>query len=220
MSQVLGPIHYLMWQKIALAHGWESGCVAAAEAAWGGPRTADLLATATPHRWTPPPGELAELIGEQAIHAWLQAAVNRVETSLAATIAALLAGGDGGAALLAGASRHHGGEVAAAASAAGEGGPPLARLTGLLMRCYLDGMPCDQVSEVVEQGPARLVVRRILEIHRPNWERGGTPAATMVVLQGAWSAGLAAGLDPRITHRRELQLVAGMLACHDTFALA
>ena len=218
MSQVLGPIHYLMWRKIALAHGWEGACVAAAETAWGETRVAELLAAAAAHRWAPPPGELAELIGEQAIHGWLQEAVNRVEVSLAATTAALLGGGDDAEAMLAGASRGHGGE-AAAASQAGEGGPPLARLTSLLMGCYLDGMPCDQVSEVVEQTPSRLAVRRILEVHRPNWERGSAPVPTMVALQGAWSAGLAAGLDPRIAHTRELQPVAGMLACSDTFTL-
>jgi len=220
MSQVLGPIHYLMWNKIALAHEWEGACVASAESAWGEARVAELLVAAAPHRWTPPAGELAELIGEQAIHGWLQEAVNRVEVSVAATFSALLAGGDGAETMLTDGSRAHGSEAAAAASQAGEGGPPLGRLTGLLMSCYLDGMPCDQVSEVVEQGENRLVVRRILEVHRPNWERGGAPAATMVALQGAWSGGLAAGVDPRITHQRQLQPVAGMLACTDTFAIA
>ncbi len=219
MSQVLGPIHYLMWNKIALAHGWEGACLAAAEAAWGRQRVADLLPGAAAHRWAPPQGELAELIGDASIHGWLQEAVNRVEESLAATVAALLGGGAEAESLLAGASRAHGHETAAAASQDGEDGPPLARLTGLLMSCYLDGMPCDQVSEVAEQGEARLVVRRILEVHRPNWERGGAPAATMVALQGAWSGGLAGGLDLRIAHTRELQPVAGMLACNDTFTL-
>ncbi len=218
MSQVLGPIHYLMWNKIALAHGWEGACVAASEAAWGGQRVADLLAGAAVHRWAPPQGELAELIGDAAIHGWLQEAVNRVEQSLAATVAALLGVGDGAESLLADASRAHGSDAAAAA-AAGEGGNPLGRLTPLLMQCYLDGMPCDQVSEVAEQTPTRLVVRRILESHRSNWEGGGAPVATMIALQGAWSGGLAAGVDPHITHQRQTQPVAGMLACLDTFVL-
>jgi len=219
MSQVLGPIHYLMWNKIALAHGWEEACVAAAESAWGEGRVAELLAGAAAHRWTPPPGELAELIGDQPIHGWLQEAVNRVEVSVAATAAALLGGGNGAEAMLADASRGHGSEAAAATQQAGEGGDTLGSLTALLMRCYLDGMPCDQVSEVAEQRPDRLVVRRILEVHRPNWEGGGAPVATMVALQGAWSGGLAAGVDPRITHTRDIQPVAGMLACNDTFTL-
>jgi len=216
MSQVLGPIHYLMWNKIALAHGWEGACVAVVEAAWGEGRVADLLAGAAAHRWAPPPGELAELIGDASIHGWLQEAVNRVEQSFAATVAALLAGGDGAESLLADASRAHG---RTAAEGEGEGNNPLGRLTALLMQCYLDGMPCDQVSEVAEQTPSRLAVRRILEVHRPNWEGGGAPVATMVALQGVWSGGLATGVDPHIGHTRELQPVAGMLACLDTFAL-
>ncbi len=220
MSQVLGPIHYLMWKKIALAHAWEGACVAVAEAAWGEGRVGELLEGATTHRWSPPEGELAELIGDASIHGWLQEAVNRTETSLAATVAALLAGGGGAETLLAEASRAHGSEAAGTSSRAGEGDGPLARLVPLLMECYLDGMPCDQVSEVVEQSGERLVVQRILEVHRPNWERGGAPVDTMVALQGAWSGGLAAGVDSRITHERRLQPVAGMLACRDTFTLA
>lgn len=218
MSQILGPIHTLMWNKIVLVHGWEGALVAASEAAWGTQRVAGLLGGGAAHRWAPPQGELAELIGDAPIHGWLQGAVNRVEESLAATVAALLGGGDGAESLLADASQAHGSEAAAAA-AAGEGGNPLSRLIGLLMQCYLDGMPCDQVSEVAEQTPTRLVVRRILESHRPNWESGGVPVATMVALQGAWSGGLAAGVDPRIAHQRQSQPVAGMLACLDTFVL-
>jgi hypothetical protein len=80
-------------------------------------------------------------------------------------------------------------------------------------------MPCDQVSETVEAGAQRLAVRRLLEIHRANWEAGGADPDTMVRLQAAWSAGLAAGTSADIHHQRDVQPVAGMLACVDTFTL-
>jgi hypothetical protein len=80
-------------------------------------------------------------------------------------------------------------------------------------------MPCDQVSEVVALAPRRLTVRRMLEVHRANWQAGGANPEAMIALQGAWSAGLAAGVAASIQHQREVKPVAGMLACVDTFAL-
>jgi len=220
VSQFLGPIHHVMYGKIRLVHGWEVTCVAAAKEAWGASPVEELLAPTTPQRWQPASGELAELIGDHPIHDWLQATLNRAETSLAAVAAALLGHGDGAGELLRSASFNHGRKVALHATRPPNSGDgALATLAAILAGCYLDGMPCDQVSEVVAMDPRRLSVRRMLEIHRANWQAGGADPETMIALQGAWSAGLAAGVTATIHHQREVKPVAGMLACVDTFAL-
>jgi len=101
-----------MYGKIRLVHGWEEACVARAEAAWGDARVADLLAAKLSQRWQPAAGDLADLIDDHPIHDWLQATLNRAETSLAATVAALSSHGEGAVELLRGASFDHGREVA------------------------------------------------------------------------------------------------------------
>jgi hypothetical protein len=220
MSQFLGPIHHVMYGKIRLVHGWEGACVAGAEAAWGAPRVTELLASIGNRRWQPADGELAELIGDQPIHGWLQSTLNRAETSLAGVVAALRRHGDGADEVLRRASFDHGRATAGDATlppAAGRSS--LEAVAALLAGCYLDGMPCDQVSEVAEMTGKRLAVRRLLEIHRANWEAGGADVGTMTALQGAWCAGLAAGVSEAIQHHREVQPIAGMHACVDTFNL-
>jgi hypothetical protein len=220
VSQFLGPIHHVMYGKIRLLHGWEETCVAQAAAAWGEARVGELLAAKMGERWRPAAGDLADLIGDHPIHDWLQANLNRAETSLAAVVAALLGHGDGAGELLRSASFNHGREVALHATRPpGAGDGALSALAAILAGCYLDGMPCDQVSEVVAMDPRRLTVRRMLEIHRANWQAGGADLETMIALQGAWSAGLAVGVASTIQHQREVKPVAGMLACVDTFVL-
>jgi hypothetical protein len=209
-----------MYGKIRLVHGWEKACVAGAEEAWDGPHVAELLAPIGAQRWQPADGDLAALIGEQPIHDWLEANLNRAETSLARVVTALRGHGEGAEELLRRASFGHG-----RATAGGAALPPavgrssLEAVAALLAGCYLDGMPCDQVSEVAEMTGEHLAIRRLLEIHRANWEAGGADANTMVALQGAWCAGLAAGVSDAIQYHREVQPVGGMLACVDTFTL-
>jgi len=220
VSQFLGPIHHVMYGKIRLLHGWEEMCVAGAGAAWGEPHVAELLAPIASQRWQPVDGELAALIGDQPIHDWLQATLNRAETSLARVVAALQSHGDGAEELLRRCAFDHGRATATHATLPpGAARSSLEAVTALLAGCYLDGMPCDQVSEVAEMTAERLAIRRLLEIHRANWEAGGAEASTMIDLQGAWCAGLAAGVSEALQHHREVQPVAGMLACVDTFTL-
>jgi hypothetical protein len=220
MSQFLGPIHHVMYGKIRLVHAWEEACVAGAEEAWGRARVAELLAPIGAERWQPVDGEFSELIADQPIHDWLQSTLNRAETSLARVVAALRQHGDGADEVLRRASSDHGRATAGdAVLPPGATSSSLETVASLLAGCYLDGMPCDQVSEVTEMSSERLAIRRLLEIHRANWEAGGADVRTMSDLQGAWCTGLAAGVSESLRHHREVQPIAGMLACVDTFTL-
>ena len=209
-----------MYGKIQLVRDWEEACVATVQQAWGPARADELLAPVDSRRWQPADGELAELIGDRPIHDWLQSTLNLAETSLAAVVAALRRHGDGADEVLRRASFDHGRATAEAATLPpGTAPSSLPAVAAILAGCYLDGMPCDQVSEVTEMTGQLLAIRRLLEIHRANWEAGGADVPTMISLQGAWCAGLAAGVSEAIEHHREVQPIAGMFACVDTFTL-
>lgn len=214
MSMFLGPIHYMMFNKIKIA----AGRVQAVTEFFTNKfpeETAEIIKDAIPE------GPVAfgekpldELLGDAPIHQFLQSLIDRVETSEATLVTALLYRfPDNGKKLLAEAFRNHGKETAQ--KAMDKNGAPSDDLNGatnLLSQSYLEGMPCDPAGSY-SNSDGVLEVTHSDCLHAPKWESVGAPKDLMCELLDEWVTGFAKAVNPQIKLERSGSIVKGASVC-------
>jgi len=153
---------------------------------------------------------LDEILGDNAIHSFLQSLINKVETAEGTLVTALLYRfPDDGKELLTEAFRSHGAETALAlqAESAGQG------VENMLMQHYLEGMPCDQVSSYRSDGNGSTIVEHSDCLHQNKWESVGAPFETMCGLMDAWVEGFTAAVEPGVKLERTQAIAKGDSKC-------
>ena len=220
MSHFLGPIHYLMMERVQSVSARERAMAAQAFEAFGPPMAEALDAARADYGYEPPEGPLEEAVGEANIHEYLSEQVRRVEESEAAVVRAILeAAGEEGARLIKEAAFEHGRTVGESLKAGRNlGGESVQDVANGLNMALLDGMPCDRATDLAEEADGRMVLRRSLGVHRSAWEAAGADVGLMAELNGLWSAGVAQALNPQAKLSRTVHLE-GVGWCEDELHL-
>ena len=210
MSMFLGPIHYIMFNKIKIAAGRSKAVISAFEKKYPA-ETGETVQAALPDGVvdfgdTP----IEELLGDNPIHSFLQSLIDKVETAEASLVTALLYRfPDDGKKLLTESFKSHGAETALSLEAESAG----QSVDNMLMQHYLEGMPCDQVSSYQTDGNGSTVVEHSDCLHQNKWESSGAPFETMCELLDSWVEGFAAAVKPGIKLERTQAIAKGDSKC-------
>lgn len=189
MSAFLGPIHGIMYERVRLAAARQRWLREQVEERMAPAQRTELAAALGCDWHRPPEGDLAELVGDAPIHAWLQ---EQMELTLASEARLLSIVADRPERLepvlriLADHGRRTGEGLLAEDPAAAT---DARRLLRHVDRLLLTSMPCDAVSRVLVDDERATIVRRDLLFHRAIWERAGLSDETALAAQEAWIAG-------------------------------
>ena len=206
MSQFLGPIHHIMWDRIKLVNERDTyvGIRVVGEI---GPGAKEIVEKARQEHglsWDERP--LDEQVGDESIHTFLQDKVDRVEISEAALVEAINREyGERGREVMASAYYGHGKEFGT--RLIDEAGVEIDDLDGIreILETYiLEGMPCDDGSTSMIDENGNLIFSRPLGLHSFYWERVNVPPSLMVDLGGQWIRGLINGINANLTFERRL----------------
>lgn len=210
MSMFLGPIHYIMFNKIKIAAGRAAAVISAFEKKYPA-EAGETVQAALPDGVVDfGDAPLEEILGDNPIHSFLQSLIDKVETSEASLVTALLYRfPDEGKEILMEAFRSHGAETAVAqeAESAGQG------VENMLMQHYLEGMPCDQVSSYRTDGNGSTIVEHSDCLHKNKWESAGAPFETMCELLDTWVEGFASAVKPGVKLERTQAIAKGDSLC-------
>lgn len=208
MSHFLGPIHYLMMERVQSVSEREKALAARAIEVFGSGVAEAVESARAEHGYELPEAPLEEAVGGANIHEFLSEQVVRVEVSEAAVVRAVReAAGQEAEELIREVAYDHGRSVGESLKAGGRiNGQAIQDLANGINLALLDGMPCDHATALTEQGPGRVVLRRSLDVHRPAWEAAGADVALMAEVLGRWSQGVLEGLNPDVKFNRTVHL--------------
>lgn len=180
MSAFLGPIHYWLFLKVQRQEELTTALLKAAISSTEQPAFQAAMASACGEVETRP---LDDCIDTGNIHGWLQEQVSIAEFRFAFLVTKLLQSEQsdlerlGQAAFLAG-TQHM--VIAEDAQSAFQ------ELNDIL----LDGMPCDQVNEVISQTPEQVIWRQTQSLHRGYWDNMGGDVSIYNMLRDKWILGM------------------------------
>ncbi len=220
MSTFLGPIHHWLFNKIRYVEDRENAIIEAFSERYGD-KVMDIVRTARDKYGMPFDNtDLGELIGDAPIHFWLQDAIRKVETREAAILKGLIDRyGDDAEELARKVAFDHGVKVGTDALEGGhDKGGGIEAVYNLIHNHFLDGMPCDHVTEVENRDPDLLIERHTDCLHRDYWDEAGLSHRFMCGFLESWVSGLCS-VDPRIEFDRVRSIVRGDKNCEDVFKL-
>ena len=180
MCAFLGPIHYWLFTKIQRQEDLTMALQKAVLSKADQPAFQAAMASACGEVET---RSLDDCIDAGNIHGWLQQQVSIAELRFAFLTTKLLQSGQtnlqqlGQAAFIAGTQNMMIAEDAQTA---------FQKLNDIL----LDGMPCDQVNEMVSQSPEQVVWRQTQCLHREYWESVGGDVSIYNMLRDKWISGM------------------------------
>ncbi len=222
MSMFLGPIHYIMFNKIKTAAGRSRVVVETFKKKY--PQETEETVKAVLPEGLVDFGDTAldELLGDNMIHPFLQGLIDHVEIAEAKLVTALLYRfPEDGKDLLKEAFKSHGAQTATKAMASQNGAERnIGTALNILGEVYLEGMPCDQVSSFSSNDPDTMDVEHNDCLHRNKWEKVGAPLETMCELLDNWIEGCVQEINPNIKLERETAIIKGSSTCRCKMVLS
>lgn len=217
MSLTLGPIHYLMFDKIKLVNQRRLAIRDAFVRKYGKDAEDAAKEAEKAYDYKLEDKPLDELIGDESIHGWLQDKVSRVELAESALISALWKKYKDDAGVLALDASYqfgysYGGKLSKDYPAKVD--TPDA-IQDVIWSYYLDGMPCDQEEGLFDAKDKTLFMRHTYCLHNSYWEQTKAPAALMCRIYASFLEGLLKGLNSSISFKREKALALGSKSCED-----
>ncbi len=183
MSAFLGPIHYWLYRKIQLQEALIDHILdTAAQAGWD-TLSAEKLNTVCGGADLRP---LEDVIDQGNIHGWLHQKIGVSEVRLAYLVTELLKA-DASRLDTLKASAYHFGERHAMLSSVDANAA-----YKMLEDTLLNGMPCDHVNRLLEQGTDRVVWQQTQCVHRDYWARVGGDVAVYNALRTQMIEGMLA----------------------------
>lgn len=177
MSKFLAPIHYWVYNKVALQ---EQLIAAIAQAArdneWDSEIDYDSYVVADMPA-------LERVIDQANIHGWLQARIGQAESRYAQLVTALLKSNASRLATLQNVAYAFGTHYAVA------GSTPMEAYQGFETN-LLNGMPCDRVNVVTDQTETRVSWEEQQDLHSVFWEEAGGDPAHYRALRAAVMRGM------------------------------
>lgn len=220
MSTFLGPIHYWLFNKIRYVEDREEALIQGFTERYG--EDVKAIVSSVRERYGMPfdSSDLGELIGDSPIHFWLQEAIRRAETREAALLKGVIERyGEDAKGIAIQIAFEHGRKIGEKALQEGANrGDGTEAIYNLIHNSFLDGMPCDHVTEVETPSSNLLVERHIECLHKDYWDEVGISGEFMCSFLENWIKGLCAA-DPRIDHKRVRSIARGDSQCEDTFSL-
>lgn len=182
MSRFLGPIHHWLYEKIKLQEELTRDIAKfAAQNNWlpRGEHFADSIT-----RMLPP---LEEAIDEANIHGWLQDRIYDAEKRYGQLISEILEGDSTRLEELKKVARAFGERHAMAPDTTPE------EAYRIVENCFVSGMPCDRVNQVVEKSDDVLSWKETVDIHQGYCEGFGGGTETYYQLKAAVISGMLTG---------------------------
>jgi hypothetical protein len=220
MSTFLGPIHYMMFNKIKIAADRSRFVIEAFRAKHGADAEETVKSALPDGPIDFGQTKLEDLLGDNNIHQFLQGLIDRVEMAEAGLATALLYRFPNDAEqLLKKAFHDHGFQTTQKLLNGQSNGAPLQTFQQIVGANYLEGMPCDQVSSYQPLNKTSLEVSHTDCLHRAKWAEAGAPAHIMCNLLDNWVLGCANAIDPKLTISRSEAIVDGATECRCSVAL-
>ena len=183
MSAFLGPIHHWLYHKIQLQEELVGDILdLAVRSGWILPSIEGLDPTAPSAL---PPLERSVDLGN--IHGWLQDQITLSETRYARLVTELLKADPARRSALEELACAFGKKHAVPA------GTSVEEAYQVFQNSLLDGMPCDHVNQITEQGERSLSWRRAQCLHSVFWDQAGGDAGVYDILRERIVAGMLAG---------------------------
>lgn len=214
MSMFLGPIHYVMFNKIKIAAGRAAAVISLFEEKHP-EQTREAVQAALPDGVVDFGGRsLEEILGDNPIHQFLQSLIDRIEQSEATLVTALLYSfPDDGKALLMEAFRAHGARTAKTSIDGDEQARGADLIEKTLSLNYLEGMPCDPGGSYMKNGNSAIEVTHSDCLHMRKWESVGAPVETMCELLDAWVEGFIDAVSTGAKLERTQAIAKGASGC-------
>ncbi len=196
MSAFLGPIHYWLYNKIKLQEGFTDRILEVIGDRTWGDELKEELETAWGDGHLPP---LGEAIDHSNIHGWLQERIRLAENRYAHLVTAIRRKEPEGFELLKQVAYAYGRNISrthTGASGAEDGTAEkkdhmnAEQAFRLFTDTFLDGMPCDHVNRVLEQGPDQVIWQQEVCLHEEFWIRAGGSPKDYYELRGAMLEGI------------------------------
>ncbi len=194
MSAFLGPIHYIMFDRIKLVAARAQYVRQFVEEKMAPAQQEEFAAKIAPFWQLPEDADLEEQIGGTPIHAWLQTSMESVIQAEAALFAELCNRPERENQIAA-RVREHGLRVGEALLTEDpEIGTNAKRLLQVIDHTVLGSMPCDRVSEVIAVSESSYIERRDLLFHAALIEKTACDVELWLRLQEAWMMGLVSAI--------------------------
>lgn len=219
MSAFLGPIHYWLFNKIKLVENREDAIIKAFSEKFGG--DVDTVTKEARAKYGEPVGNmpLDQMIGDSPIHGFLSNRITVAETRESFVIVKLINKyGDDAGNLAMEAVYKHGLETGRHALKEYEiENVNPESVYKVLQNFFLDGMPCDHVTEVDQPSEKALHGRHTDCLHRTYWADVGISGNFMCSYLAAWVDGFIAGLGDIVKFKRIKTIIKGDAYCEDVF---
>ncbi|MDH5542338.1 MAG: L-2-amino-thiazoline-4-carboxylic acid hydrolase [Nitrospinota bacterium] len=221
MSAFLGPIHYMMFNKIRIAAERSREVIDVFKNKFGNDAEETIKAVLPEGPMDFGDTPLDELIGNNPIHQFLQGLINELETAEANLVTALLYRfPDEGREVLKEAFRSHGQKTAREKIGGNtDANLDLNGIGNFIGQTYLEGMPCDQVSSYNRNGENSMQVNHSECLHLAKWESVGAPVDVMCELLDEWVSGSASVLNSGVSLERTSAIVKGADSCSCTIKI-
>lgn len=222
MSSFLGPIHHWLFSKIRLVEDRENAIIDAFLKKFGG--DVSTIAKNARQKYGEPVGDtpIDEMIGDSPIHGFLHSRITAAETRESFILAELSKKYGAEANKLAmDISYEHGintGKRALKEYEIEDVNPESAYK--VLQNFFLDGMPCDHVTEVDQPSEKALYGRHTDCLHKPYWDEAGIAGNFMCEYLAKWVDGFIAGLGGGVKYKRAKAIIKGDAFCEDVFEKA
>lgn len=204
MSLHLGPIHNWLYKQIRNIENREVKLVEGFAKKYDEKEVANLIDDLR-EEYGPLKGDtpLEELIGDSHIHPWLEGAITTAQTREAAVVKVLLEKYDDLALL----KEIYSKDARQLAQAVGKGNQiDLQTAFELLKNNFLQRMPCDRLSTVVENNDEKQISwRHKKRLHQEFWEAAGVEISLMHQLYSNWIEGFITQLNAKIDYKREFE---------------
>ncbi len=184
MSAFLGPIHYWLYGKIQLQESLTEAMLSSIPSKENRFALENKLNTVYGMVEHSP---LEEVIDTGNIHGWLQDQIGIAEKRFAATVTEIL-----------NTDANQIENLKQAAYQLGQQNPLLEAndaqtIYRALNDVLLEGMPCDHVNEILEQGEERVVWQQTVDLHLPFWDEVGGKIENYYILRSAFISGSLSG---------------------------
>lgn len=207
MSLFVGPIHHWLFNKIKTFEKIEQEVIRWAEDEG---LNGEALAEEIYEKYGTPIGdrELEDIIDTGNIHGWLQEQISRAEIRQSALISTLLEKDPKCMVELEKIFRKEGSRVGEQFAKQKEKDQSTAEgLFEGLHDYLLEGMPCDRVTEVVEQDEHQVLWRTNQCLHEKYWEAVKSDVQIFYHLRDSWIKGFIVAANPDFGFYREAPLV-------------
>lgn len=198
LSRFLAPIHYWLFNKVKYHEDLEEQIVSSFREKYGDGVLDIQKSSAEKYGEKTPNEDLENMIDLQNIHGWLQKKIGEAELRQADIIARLLENyKEDALSLLEQVHREVGakyGAIAKEQSGGAEISPE--QIYKTLNDYILDGMPCDNVRQVVSSDENLLRYVQVQCLHLPYWREVGLDEDIMYSLRAAWVDSFVSSLSP------------------------